>query len=225
MSGRRDHPPNIDRPDAGTALMGRWYVDSPEHQAGAADALLAERSGWGWLRGLISISCFASTDGKSVLTYSQWVDEASLKHFIAVERPSMLRFVDERVPGRVERHGTIPYQVYASTILRETRPAFDRVGITVYETAGHDAQRAFCDMVISVLEEGRPPGLIAAHLHVSLDGNRVLEYLEWVDQGAQDEFTMTSASREKLRMLARSPGVWLIEVGQFRFLSGVETVS
>ncbi|APU16670.1 MULTISPECIES: hypothetical protein [Actinoalloteichus] len=223
MSGRREHPPAIDRADADLALMGRWIVDGPEKQTRAAEALLAERSGWGWLDGLISISCYASLDGRGMLTYSQWVDEKSLRHFIAVERPSMLRFVDRVVQG-IERPGAVPYRVYRSAVLRDPRPHFERISITVYETAGPDQQHEFCDIVIGVFEESRPAGLLAVYMHASLDGHRVFQYMEWAEHGAYDEFVGMTANREQLRMLARFPGAWLIEVGQYRFLGGVETV-
>ncbi|ASO21851.1 hypothetical protein FHR81_003501 [Actinoalloteichus hoggarensis] len=223
MSGRRDHPPAIDRADADLALMGRWLVDGPEKQARAADALLAERSGWGWLEGLISISCFAGLDGRGMLTYSQWVDEASLRHFIAVERPSMLRFVDRIVQG-IERPGAVPYRVYRAAVLHENRPPFERISITVYETAGHEQQREFSDIVVDGLAASRPAGLLAVYMHVSLDGHRVFQYMEWAEHGAYDEYVGMYANREQLRMVARFPGAWLIEVGQYRFLGGVETV-
>ena len=64
--------PDIDRPDVESPSSISVPVEDPEQQRAVADATLAAWDATPWPDGLISRTCYVSSDGQRVLTYEQW---------------------------------------------------------------------------------------------------------------------------------------------------------
>ncbi|MEU8892728.1 antibiotic biosynthesis monooxygenase [Streptomyces sp. NPDC048442] len=106
-------PPEAGRPHAGTQLISEWIVDTPERQRAAADALLGE-----W-RALVSafrpaaflrLACFASDDGRVLLSHAQWAGDEAHLAFVRTHRSDMIGRIDKEVPG-IQRPGLTRYTV------------------------------------------------------------------------------------------------------------------
>lgn len=158
--------PDIDRPDVRIAVVRELPVDSPAHQRDVADATLAAWDAMPWPDGLIARTCYASTDGQRVLTYEQWRGDEPV-----VADPAAIAF-------RLYRSGT-----------RDDAPVPGCIVVVEVRTDGHDTARQWIDSVFDALAAEAAPhaGGISGHFHVSLDGTRVLNYAEWVDEASHVE--------------------------------------
>ena len=92
----------------------------------------------------------------------------------------------EAVPS-LEALPPVFYRRYRSATRPEAAEPGCIVAVSVEFDGPDDArQRAWVDTVFDALaaEASPAPGGIGAHFHVSLDGTRVLNYAEWVDEAA-----------------------------------------
>ncbi|MGI5490068.1 nitroreductase family deazaflavin-dependent oxidoreductase [Microtetraspora malaysiensis] len=159
--------PDITRPDAGTVLLN----ESPAHRQVEVEKTLTELEHARWPKGLLSLSAFVSTDGETVLTYTQWANGEADREFMA---------------GLT---GTEPveYRLYRSSV-GENPPVPGCVVVVSVEFDGPDQQRQqrWVDTVFDAMAgETEPhPGGISGHFHVSVDGTRVLNYAEWTNEQA-----------------------------------------
>ena len=162
---RRDLP-DIDRPDVQLAVVRQFPVDSPEQQRAVAHAALAAWNVTPWPDALISRTCYLSTDEQRVLTYEQWSDD----------HPD------------VEDPAAIAYRLYRSGV-RDDAPVPGCIVIVEVQTDGSATARQWIDAVFDALaaETTLHPGGISGHFHISLDGTRVLNYAEWVDEASHIE--------------------------------------
>ena len=166
-SGLNGTLPDIDRPDVQNrrcAPVARGW-SRPSSDA-VADATLAAWDVTPWPDALISRTCYLSTDEQRVLTYEQWSDD----------QPD------------VEDPAAIAYRLYRSGV-RDDAPVPGCIVIVEVQTDGHDTARQWIDAVFDALaaEPTLHPGGISGHFHVSLDGTRVLNYAEWVDEASHVE--------------------------------------
>ena len=67
--------PDIDRPDVQLAVVRQLPVEPPDRQRSLADATVAAWDAALWPEGVLSRTCYVSTDGQRVLTYEQWSDD------------------------------------------------------------------------------------------------------------------------------------------------------
>jgi Antibiotic biosynthesis monooxygenase len=184
----RDAPqfPAVGRPDAGVALVSQWAAGTADRQRLAIGEAAAAWKGIVWPEALLSIAWFASIDGESVFTYSQWSGDEGADAFARTDGPTLLRRLPEVVPGLETRQPT-RYRLYRSGV-RENAPTPGCVVIVSVEFDGPDAarQRRWVDLVFDALaaEPSLHPGGISGHFHVSVDGTRVLNYAEWTSADA-----------------------------------------
>ena len=165
-SGLGNTLPAIDRPDVRIAVVRQFPVDGSAQQRNVADATLAAWDAAPWPDALISRTCYLSTDEQRVLTYEQWSDD----------QPDL------------EDPAAIAYRLYRSGA-RDDAPVPRCIVIVEVQTDGHDTARQWIDTVFDALaaEPTPHPGGISGHFHVSLDGTRVLNYAEWVDEASHVE--------------------------------------
>ena len=215
MTITENHWPDVARADAGIALVGYWTVGTPERQRAAVEAGILAWERAPWPGGLLSLNAFVSTDGKTVLTYSQWTGDEAIAGFRGGPLTTRLvREVDGAVPG-IERSQPISYRLYRSGV-RDGAPVPGCVVIVSVEFDGPDEsrQRKWVDTVFEALEaEAQPhPGGISGHFHISTDGTRVLNYAEWTSEEAHRDALQRSGqgsvgSGPKWREVHRFPGV------------------
>ncbi|WP_170301520.1 antibiotic biosynthesis monooxygenase [Saccharopolyspora hirsuta] len=174
--------PDITRTDVGTILVSPWLVGTPERQRAAVDATIEEWKVAPRPDAFLSLNCFVSLDGEAVLNYAQWTDDEAHREFVRTYRPTLVRGIDEAVPG-IERPGLVRYRLRASTAATD-RPEGEIIAVFARDTDGFEhAERLVTEARARL---GTPPdllpGLRAAHFHISTDGSRVLIYEEWADE-------------------------------------------
>ncbi|MGV9693209.1 antibiotic biosynthesis monooxygenase [Streptomyces sp. NPDC003444] len=197
--------PDIDREDAGLALVAALYVGSPAAQRKVADAVLEEWASAPRPEGLLSQNCYLSTDGETVWTYEQWSDLSACREAGGQEPPAPLRGLGEN-GADIERCAPVAYRRYRSAVYEPgsvptafVAPAFD--------TDGRAPQRAIIDALLDGPLTQATPGLIAAHFHFSLDGGRVLNFAEFADGTAHDVFLDSPRAQVTTRITDEMPGV------------------
>lgn len=152
-------------------------VHVTECEAAHLDAVLDAWNQAPWPPGLLSRWCLLGEDGDSVLTYLQSADETATH------------------PSRWD--GTIEYQVYRGRCFTTPRTPGCVVAIQ-REFDGPDLlrARAWVDAMFAATGDDPPlPGLIAAHMHVSTDGARVLNLTQWASAEAHQALLDSTAPR------------------------------
>jgi len=164
--GRPIALPDIDRPDVDIVVVDQRLVEDPSLQRPCADETLAAWDAARWPAGLLSRTCYLSTDGQRVLTYEQW------------------RVGD---PALVPR-GAVAFRLYRSGV-RDAAPVPGCIVIVEVETDDVGTARRWVDAVFDALaaETTLHAGGISGHFHISLDGTHVLNYAEWVDEASHVE--------------------------------------
>jgi hypothetical protein len=206
--------PDITRSDVGTVLVSEWKAGSPERQRAFEEAFLAAWEGMPWPQGLLSVNLFLSTDGEIVLNYAQWTGDEAYLQFAQNHLQSRVEQIDRAVPG-IKRAETVNYRLYRSGVRRDA-PVPGCVVIVSVEFDGPDErrQRLWVDTVFEALEaETEPhPGGISGHFHISVDGDRVLNYAEWTSEEAHREAIERSGqgsigSGHRWRQVRSFPGI------------------
>jgi Antibiotic biosynthesis monooxygenase len=181
--------PDITRPDASTILVSEWKVGTEERQQALVEAFVSAWDGAPWSQGLLSVNLFVSTDGDTILNYAQWANDDAYHEFTRTQRRLLVEQIDQAVPGIV-RGGPVNCRLYRSGVRRDA-PVPGCVVIVSVEFDGPDElrQKRWVDTVFEALEAEPepPPGGISAHFHLSIDGTRVLNYAEWIDEKAHRE--------------------------------------
>lgn len=149
--------PDLTRTDVHAVLVAERAADTT-----SVEEVFAELDRRGWPSNLLSFNAFGSTDGETVLIYTQWRDGA---------------VVPEVVGG-----DPVEYRLYRSGV-RDDPPPVGCVVVVRVEFDGPDdrRQRQWVDTVFDALagETDPPAGGISGHFHASTDGTRVLNYAEW----------------------------------------------
>jgi hypothetical protein len=179
-------PPDITRPDAGLVVVGEFQVGGTTEQQRLFDASRAAWDTLPWPSTLLAITWLASTDGQRALAYVQWRDDSEFESYGRTHRPMLATRLKDAVPS-LEVTAPVFYRRYRSG----TRPDAPAPGCIVAVSVEFDGpdearQRAWVDTVFDALdaEPSPPAGGIAGHFHVSLDGTRVFNYAEWVDEAS-----------------------------------------
>lgn len=214
--------------DTGLILVGTWTVDSPQQQRAAITAACTAWEQVEWPDGLLSTTTLTGTDGTSVVHMSRWRDEPAAHGFAGTTKHAWAAAVDAAVPG-IKREGVLPYQVIG-------RAPGSRTGTHPASGQGRQSQARVpgCVVLVDIATENReratewvasmlelPPvdtdrtGLCAATFQVSLDGTRVLNLAEWVDE----ESHIVAAARQKEpdegRLVMATPGVKVLGYRRF----------
>lgn len=158
--------PDIDRADVKLAVVHQLPVEAHDRQRSLANSVLGAWDASPWPDGVLSRTCYLSTDGQRVLTYEQRTDDNA-------------ETVD---------HGAIAYRLYRSAA-RDDAPVPGCIVIVDVQTDGHDTARRWVDTVFEALaaETTLHPGGISGHFHISADGTRVMNYAEWTDEQSHIE--------------------------------------
>jgi hypothetical protein len=193
-----DRLPDVTRSDIGTIMVSSQYAGSPDHQRALAEATVAD-----WLHrplpdGCVSLSCFLSGDGETVLAYAQWANDESQRAFAdTINPPSTGMDLREPVRYRLYRSATSDHDQRARCVITAT-----------FDVDGPERQRYITDALLDASARiGALPGAISAHFHLSTDGSRVLNYAEWTDLAAHDAAVDNADLDEIYRISTETPGV------------------
>ncbi|MFE9824080.1 monooxygenase [Streptomyces sp. NPDC005791] len=197
--------PGVDRKDAGLALVGPLYVGSPHLQQKVADAIVAEWAAAPRPEGLLSQSCYVSTDGENVWTYEQWTELSAYRATGTQEPPAPLRGLGPD-GADIERCAPTPFQRYRSRVY-EPSSVPTRFVAPAFDTDGRAPQRGIIDALLDGPLTTATPGLIAAHFHYSLDGGRVLNFAEFTEDSAHEFFLDSPSAQVTTRITQDMPGV------------------
>ena len=224
MRTRTNHLPDVGRPDATFMVAREFTVSVPESQRPAADVLLDAWDHIRWPAGLISVSVYLGTDGVTIFHYVQWTERAAYERYIASGDPGPAPYILRNAPG-LAMSNLAEYAVYRSA-RNATAVVPGCIVIVNVEFDGPDERRQhdWVDAVFAALEQdaaaGRlPAGGLGASFHVSLDGTRVLNYAEWVDEAAHiaalERGGASIGSGEQWRRVQQYPGIVRSTVRRF----------
>jgi hypothetical protein len=176
--------PVIDREDVTVAVVEEVLSADPDAQQAAADAVVRYWKSVEWPRGLVAQSLFIGTDGKSLLTYSQW---SSARELAAGTR-RFVRFnwlASGIEPGTPQAYEL--YRVVRPTVLPDPVPAAQCFPAAVFAMDSKDAARQWIDGLLDNEEQNEGadrayPGALAANFHVAADGTGIFLLSEWVSE-------------------------------------------
>ncbi|MEX2982689.1 hypothetical protein [Streptomyces sp. C36] len=181
--------PVFERPDVAAVLVAIVPVDGPARQRAAADAVVAHWRAGGWPEGLVSLNCYTSTDGRSLLTYAQWSSEEALRESLR-DGTSVSRgkpgwgVLDTAVPEPAVFH---LYRVVRPVAAPDPGVVAECFPGAFFTMADGVSAREWTDALLSSEEETEGeerayPGAIAANFHVGTDDASVLVLSEWVSE-------------------------------------------
>ena len=215
--------PEVTRPDAGIVAVSEFHVGSADQQQALFAASRAAWNGLAWPETLLSIAWLASLDGQKALAYVQWRDDSEFEAYGRTHRPILNARLKAAFPALTPAPPVF-YRRYRSG----TRPDAPEPGCIVAVSVEFDGpdearQRAWVDAVFDALdsEPDPPAGGIGAHFHLSLDGTRVLNYAEWVDEASHIAALERSGigaigSGPKWRAVQTFPGLKTSRVTRYR---------
>uniref|UniRef100_A0AAU2VTX8 Antibiotic biosynthesis monooxygenase n=1 Tax=Streptomyces sp. NBC_00008 TaxID=2903610 RepID=A0AAU2VTX8_9ACTN len=172
------------RPGAGTALMSEWLTGTAERSRLAADTMVGEWAAAGTPSGRLAQHVFLSTDGTGLLFYAQWTSDEDHLAWARAHRAGAVSHVDTLVPG-IERPGLTRTRLARSVVHDADRP----VGVHVVSTVAVDGDALEATVAPA-------PGLLAAHVHLTPDGEQAMVVAEWSDAAAHETAVHEAASRD-----------------------------
>jgi hypothetical protein len=182
--------PDVRRPDATFVVSRDFTVERPESQRHAADTLIDAWDDIRWPEGLLSISVFLGTDGVTIFHYVQWTRWEAFDDYIASGDPGPAPYIVQMAP-ELKMSNLAQYTLYRSAPNESSGLPGCIVAVEVeFDGPDFQRQRAWVDAVFEALaadaggEAGLPDGGLGAHFHASLDGTRVLNYAEWMDEAS-----------------------------------------
>ena len=219
-----DTHPDLTRPDAGLVVVSEFQVGSPEGQRALFEASRAAWETLSWPDTLLSISWLAGIDGQSALAYVQWADDSEFAAYATTHRPVLAERLKAAIPGLTPPPPTI-YRRYRSGVRADAPTPGCIVAVSVeFEGPDEARQRAWIDTVFEAMaaESSPPAGGISGHFHTSLDGTRVLNYAEWVDEASHVAALARSGTGgigagPKWRDVQTFPGLKGSRVTRYRF--------
>lgn len=221
---RTDARPRIDDPDSALVAVTEFELDGPDAQQALFDASAAAWATLPWPDTLVSITWLASVDGRRALAYAQWRNDTEFEAFGRTHRPILSTRFAEAVPGLKAEPVTF-YRRYRSAVKPDAPLPGCIVAVRV-TFDGPDAARqsAWVDAVFDALaaEPSPPAGGLAAHFHLSLDGTRVLNWAEWIDEASHRDALARSGqgavgAGERWRAVQTWPGLTASRVTRYRF--------
>jgi hypothetical protein len=98
--------------------------------------------------------------------------------------------------------------------------------IVSFETDDFKQQQAFVDTLIDTVESRENPrhrGSIASHFHLGIDGKRVLNYAEFVDEQSHEDViqTMLRKDDEVPRLIHKMSGLKPLGFERFRLYRSI----
>jgi len=176
--------PVLDRPDVETALVTVLVAGRPQDQAALAETVTAFWTEADLPDGLLSVTCYTSTDGRSVLTYAQWTSDTALQTWLDGDPVLPATPPDTEITGPTRYR--LAQVVRGSAVTDpDTLPACFPVAF--FEMSDADEARKWIDDLLEA--EGATggqarsyPGGIAANIHLSAAGTSVMIFSEWVSE-------------------------------------------
>lgn len=216
-------PPDPARPDAGLVAVAEFDVGGADAQRRLIEASRAAWDSLPWPDTLLSIAWLGSTDGQRALAYVQWRDDTEFEAYGRTHRPVLASRLKDAVPGLEPGPPTF-YRRYRSARRPDAAQPGCIVAITI-DFDGPDEARArtWIDTVFEALdaEPSPPAGGIGGHFHISLDGTRVFNYAEWIDEASHVAALERSGTGAigvgpKWREVQRFPGLKGSRVTRYR---------
>lgn len=188
--------PEIRHADVTAVFVSHRYV--PDRACGLREleAAVDQWDAAAWPAGLLSVSCYLSTDDDTVLVYAQC---ASAECY----RPALGSLSGLAGLEPVE------YRLRHSVVLDENGDP-GSVVIATFDVDGPERQQRVIESLRATLEQApreQHPGMLAANFHVSVDGTRVLNYAEWTSDEAHIAFLEGATRKATLRTSNSLPGV------------------
>jgi hypothetical protein len=142
-----------------------------------------------WSAGLVSLTCFVSTDGELVLTYAQWSSDQALAASLRDEGGISRGVPGWGIPG-VESPEPRQYKLYRVVrggAITDPAPVPQCFPAAIFKMENETAARNWVDGLLASEEaaEGKErayPGAIAANFHISVDGTSVFLLSEWASE-------------------------------------------
>ncbi|MFG2597266.1 hypothetical protein [Streptomyces sp. NPDC048462] len=169
--------------------MSEWLTGTTERSRSAADALTDEWAAAKTPSGRLAQHIFLSTDGTGLLFYAQWTSDEDHLTWARAHRARAVSHIDALVPG-IERPGLTRTRLTRSVVHDAERPA----GVFVVSTVAVD------EVNVTVAPAS---GLLAAHVHLTSDGERATIVAEWTD-AASHEAVITGDVSDKRYTLYRA---------------------
>jgi len=215
--------PDLTRSDAGIVAVSEFQVGGADQQQALFEASRAAWDALPWPETLLSIAWLASLDGQGALAYVQWRDESEFEAFGRTHRPILAARLKAALPALTPA-APVFYRRYRSATRSEASEPGCIVAVSVeFDGPDEARQRAWVDAVFDALasEPDPPAGGIGAHFHLSVDGTRVLNYAEWIDEASHRAALERSGigaigSGPKWRAVQSFPGLKASRVTRYR---------
>ncbi|ARZ68942.1 hypothetical protein SMD11_3305 [Streptomyces albireticuli] len=204
--------PEITRPDVHTVYMSHWFVDGAEQGRAVLDEIVDAWERTPWFEGVLSLSCYLSSEHDTVLTYAQCANDDVYRPFL------------RSLPAGPARTEPIAYRPYRSVVRGPGAGAPGSLILASFDVDGAERQRRVVNTVVDHLEATPAEdqtGLLAAHFHVSVDGTRVLNVAEWTSDEAHAAFLDGASRRRVLQLSLDTPGVRPIGFKRYHFHRGL----
>ncbi len=175
----------IERGDVATAVVEIVATADAEHQHSVAPLVIKHWELAEWPAGLVAQTLFTSTDGKTLLIYSQW--SAAAEAAQALRRAHGEARPDWQALG-IEPGTPKAYQLYRRVrpaALPDPLPAAGCLPAAFFAMDSRDAAQAWVDGLLDKEEQDEGderayPGALAANFHVADDGVFLLS--EWASE-------------------------------------------
>lgn len=177
--------PELATPGASVALISPWTGSD-------RDAALVERAAEERPPALLSIAAFDGSDETrgTTLHYARWRTAESCSAWFAA-------------------HGARPhpYRVAASYVGTQQGERATVLATPLFECDTAAVQQQLAEAIVANLRGLAPPGLVAAHLHGSLDGTRLVNCAAWTDRAAWATFVNGEAATRMRETFAAFSGM------------------
>jgi len=215
--------PPVSRKDT-HVLVATWRAADPDTQHAAAAAAVDDWRRRPWPTGLLAHTVLLGTDGRTLVHYAQWTDEAALDDFRrtarAAHNDTLDDTLDEAVAG-IERLEAVGYRLYREALPeRPFEPG--AVVLVSFRTDSAATGERFVDELLSrhpvTTGEQGPAGMAGNHFHIAVDGSRLLNWAEFatVEDHERVVAERLQADDDVPRLVERTAG--LEPIGFQRFL-------
>ena len=210
--------PPMTRPGVGIVALNRWRAADRPHQLRLARASLDAWHTLDWPPGLLGHHVALGTAGDVVLNYSQWSDRGALGRFSAEGLAERAAWVQAR-GGEVDRLSSVHLRRYRTMRGPRQDEQTGCLVIVSFATQSPGQQVALVDGIIhnATTEQPVSPGMLASHFHVSLDGTRVVNVVEFTDAEAHQRVVEGSLGDGSpvIRFIRAQPGVDVLGFERF----------
>ena len=210
--------PDLTRAGVGLVALNRWRAADRPHQLRLARASLDAWRALDWPPGLLGHHVALGTAGDVVLNYSQWSDRAALDRFSADGLAERADWVQAR-GGEVDRLSSVRLRRYRTMRGPRRDEATGCLVLVSFATGGPGQQVALVDGIVHNATTQQPvsPGMLASHFHVSLDGTRVVNVVEFTSAEAHQRVVEGSLGDDSpvIRFIRAQPGVEVLGFERF----------